>query len=59
MTYVLPSEYFIFADEFKKYAAIDEKKNVWIMKPTGKSQGKGIFLINKLSQISQWENHQA
>lgn len=27
------------------------------MKPTGKSQGKGIFLFNKLSQISQWENH--
>jgi tubulin polyglutamylase TTLL9 len=27
------------------------------MKPIGKSQGKGIFLFNKLSQISQWENH--
>lgn len=27
------------------------------MKPTGKSQGRGIFLINKLSQISQWESH--
>lgn len=37
---------------------LDEKKNVWIMKPTGKSQGKGIFLFNKLSQIAQWENHQ-
>jgi len=24
------------------------------MKPTGKSQGKGIFLINKLNQLSQW-----
>jgi hypothetical protein len=31
-----------------------DNKNVWIMKPTGKSQGKGIFLFNKLSQISQW-----
>jgi len=25
------------------------------MKPTGKSQGKGIFLVNKLSQTSSWE----
>ena len=24
------------------------------MKPIGKSQGKGIFLFNKLSQISDW-----
>ena len=29
------------------------------MKPTAKSQGKGIFLFNKLSQVSQWENHSA
>lgn len=29
------------------------------MKPTGKSQGKGIFLFNKLSQVSQWQNHSA
>ena len=26
------------------------------MKPTGKSQGKGIFLINKLAQITQWKS---
>ncbi|KAG2482988.1 hypothetical protein HYH03_018114 [Edaphochlamys debaryana] len=26
----------------------------WIMKPSSRSQGKGIFLINKLSQIKQW-----
>jgi len=29
--------------------------NVWIMKPIGKAQGKGIFLFNKLSQISDWK----
>jgi hypothetical protein len=27
---------------------------LWIMKPIGKSQGKGIFLFSKLSQISDW-----
>lgn len=26
------------------------------MKPIGKSQGRGIFLLNKLAQISQWKN---
>lgn len=27
---------------------------MWIMKPTGKSQGKGIFLVNKLTQLKKW-----
>mmetsp|Transcript_17931 Transcript_17931/g.54859 ORF Transcript_17931/g.54859 Transcript_17931/m.54859 type:complete len:293 (+) Transcript_17931:180-1058(+) len=27
---------------------------MWIMKPTGKAQGKGIFIINKLAQIKKW-----
>ncbi|CAE7889266.1 Ttll9, partial [Symbiodinium sp. KB8] len=26
----------------------------WIMKPVGRAQGRGIFLITKLSQISEW-----
>jgi hypothetical protein len=26
------------------------------MKPIGKAQGKGIFLINKLTQIKKWSN---
>ena len=29
---------------------------VWIMKPVGRAQGKGIFLFNKLSQISEWKS---
>jgi hypothetical protein len=28
---------------------------VYIMKPVGKAQGKGIFLFTKLSQISDWK----
>jgi len=47
----LPKEYSIFVEEFKKNAGI-----VWIMKPIARSQGKGIFLFNKLSQISVWKN---
>eukprot|EP00746_Dinoflagellata_sp_MGD_P039562 gnl/MRDRNA2_/MRDRNA2_19545_c0_seq1.p1 gnl/MRDRNA2_/MRDRNA2_19545_c0~~gnl/MRDRNA2_/MRDRNA2_19545_c0_seq1.p1 ORF type:complete len:528 (+),score=103.73 gnl/MRDRNA2_/MRDRNA2_19545_c0_seq1:319-1902(+) len=38
----------MFVEEFKK------QFGTWIMKPVGKSQGKGIFLVNKLSQISDW-----
>lgn len=49
LTFVLPLEYKLFSEEYKK------KQNVmWIMKPIGKSQGKGIFLFDKISQIKEW-----
>ena len=46
-TYNLPQDYSLFVEEFKRCVG-----HVWIMKPVGKSQGKGIFLFNKLQQIS-------
>lgn len=55
----MPLEYALFADEFKSQVAVGNS-NIWIMKPTAKSQGKGIFLFNKLNMISNWaENQQA
>ncbi|KAI8853634.1 tubulin-tyrosine ligase family-domain-containing protein [Chytridium lagenaria] len=48
-SYALPQEHALFQEEFKRNPGA-----VWIMKPVGKAQGKGIFLINKMSQISQW-----
>ncbi|CAG9318682.1 unnamed protein product [Blepharisma stoltei] len=48
-TYNLPVEYSIFVEEFKR-----NQNATWIMKPTNKSQGKGIFLVNKISQIKKW-----
>lgn len=45
MTYTLPSDYVVFAEEFKKNPA------TWIMKPMSGAQGRGIFLVNKLRQI--------
>ncbi|GLC33111.1 hypothetical protein PLESTB_000369300 [Pleodorina starrii] len=48
LTFVVPSEYRMFVEEFKRSGG------VWIMKPIGKAQGQGIFLFNKLSQISDW-----
>eukprot|EP01047_Picozoa_sp_COSAG01_P071932 COSAG01_NODE_11302_length_1963_cov_2.207618_1_plen_448_part_00 len=49
-TYVVPQEYGLFYEEFKR-----NPSQVWIMKPIGRAQGKGIFLFTKLSQISDWK----
>ncbi|CAK73016.1 unnamed protein product (macronuclear) [Paramecium tetraurelia] len=56
LTFHLPSEYPIFFEEFKRQSANSDTKTAWIMKPIGKSQGKGIFIFNKIQQISQWKN---
>merc|ERR1719502_40947 len=50
MTYMLPGDYALFAEEFKRSGS----GGAWIMKPIGRSQGKGIFIFQKLSQISKW-----
>jgi tubulin polyglutamylase TTLL9 len=52
LTFVLPGEYALFVEQFKKCTP----STVWIMKPIGKSQGKGIFLFRNLSQISKWRS---
>lgn len=49
ITFVVPQEYNMFVEEFKKHSGA-----TWIMKPIGKSQGTGIFLVNKLAQLAQW-----
>lgn len=48
-TFVLPREYSMFVEEFKKVGG------VWIMKPIGSAQGKGIFLFTRLNEISEWK----
>ena len=49
-TFVLPEDYAMFVEEFKRRSGL-----VWIMKPVGRAQGKGIFLFKKLSEISAWK----
>lgn len=48
-TFVVPAEYNMFVEEFKR-----QPGSTWVMKPVGRSQGAGIFLVNRLSQIQQW-----
>ena len=55
-TFNLPSEYLLFTDTFKRGSGGGGMSNSWIMKPIGSSQGKGIFLIDKLTQIADWNN---
>ena len=38
----------MFVEEFKRSGG------VWIMKPIGSAQGRGIFLFSRLSEISEW-----
>jgi hypothetical protein len=45
----IPQEYALFVEEFKKQPG----SSTFILKPSSKAQGKGIFLINKLSQVKQ------
>jgi tubulin polyglutamylase TTLL1 len=49
LTYVLPGDYSLFVEEFRRNPC-----SMWIMKPSGGAQGKGIFIINKLQQIKKW-----
>lgn len=48
-TYLLPSDYNLFVEEFRRGPSA-----MWIMKPTSKAQGRGIFIISKLTQIKKW-----
>lgn len=52
VTYLLPADYNLFVEEFKR-----NPNAMWIMKPTSRSQGKGIFIITKLSQIKKWSSN--
>ncbi|CAM9900810.1 unnamed protein product, partial [Phaeothamnion confervicola] len=49
-TFVIPKDYGLFVEEFKRSPGA-----VWIAKPCGRAQGRGIFLFSRLSQVSEWK----
>ncbi|KAG5442882.1 putative tubulin polyglutamylase ttll1 [Clonorchis sinensis] len=49
VTYLIPQDYNLFTEEFKRNPTL-----TWILKPSGKARGIGIFLINRLSQLKKW-----
>ncbi|XP_076029175.1 tubulin tyrosine ligase-like 1B [Oratosquilla oratoria] len=48
-SFMLPADYNLFVEEFRR-----NPNTTWILKPAGRSQGVGIFLVNKLAQIKKW-----
>ena len=48
LTYVMPQEAMMMRRAFR------ERGWLWIMKPIGRAQGKGIFIVHKASQIAKW-----
>eukprot|EP00753_Platysulcus_tardus_P017989 PLAT6663.2.p2 GENE.PLAT6663.2~~PLAT6663.2.p2 ORF type:complete len:425 (+),score=201.89 PLAT6663.2:49-1275(+) len=51
VTYFLPADYSLFVEEFRR-----SPHTTWIMKPTARARGIGIFLINRLAQLKKWSN---
>lgn len=54
LTYLLPSESTMFAEELK-----GNKKTPFILKPAGSAQGRGIELISRMAQFKKWQGSQA
>ncbi|KAL3314883.1 putative tubulin polyglutamylase ttll1 [Cichlidogyrus casuarinus] len=51
-SFALPQEYSLFVESFKKTPSA-----TWILKPSSKSRGVGIFLVNKISQVKRWARY--
>ncbi|CAG9462651.1 unnamed protein product [Pedinophyceae sp. YPF-701] len=51
-TFSLPSDWGIFMEKFRAEDA------VWIAKPVGRAQGRGIFLVSKISQLKDFKKKQ-
>ena len=49
-TFILAKEYMSFIEEFHRIGK-DNPLNLWIVKPIGKSRGKGIFVIDDISDV--------
>eukprot|EP00347_Sterkiella_histriomuscorum_P010309 403376796 len=55
LTFILPKEYVGFLESFSEFEDKEGKYNYWIMKPAAKSRGRGISLVNDLTQVTYGE----
>ena len=56
LTYNLPKEFSQFSAKFHDDQMLEGANNIWIMKPIGKSRGRGIKLINNIADLSYVDN---
>ena len=51
-TYVLPDEFGEFYAHYQKLKQSEPKRNVWIVKPANLSRGRGIYIIDDISEVN-------
>lgn len=49
-TFCLPREYAMFSNSFR------EREGLWIVKPSGSSEGRGIFVLQSLSEAKDFRD---
>lgn len=57
-TYILPDEFADFYEHFHslKKNLSEGEQSIWIVKPSAASQGRGIYLIDDISEVPIKEN---
>lgn len=56
LTYNLPKEFSQLSIKFHEEEMLNKDTNYWIMKPIGKSRGRGIKVISSLSELNYIDN---
>ena len=56
LTFNLPKDFTQFSIKFHEDEITNRDNNYWIMKPIGKSRGRGIKVIGSLSELNYIDN---
>jgi tubulin polyglutamylase TTLL5 len=51
-TYVLPEQFGDFYAHFQKLKQTEPKTNLWIVKPTNSSRGRGIHIVDDIAEVN-------
>ena len=51
-TYILPNEYADLLGHYQKLKQQDPRRNVWIVKPSNSSRGRGIHIIDDINDLN-------